>query len=861
MENLSINYFEKFNIIYLNKKIKISDIDRVLINIVDSVFKSDKKNNFVLIDDYELITIYSFVLIGIYTYYTNMIDPDNDILNMLEEGQKVCYKGEIKSFIGLCEMNNKKYIKLKGTKGLTIYIEEKDAFQLTVYNGTSSRINKVNGNTIKNNITKVFIDRLFDCGINNLNGCINDSSLMVFNRKEKILKIIENINIEFDNEIIPLAELIPIGYWSSDENCIMIRNRRKEDILFNITCGMNNVRDLIFNDENIKNVFIFGDKTCEAYFETELRELIMDYNIEKLVIFGGENVENIKNFLESDNEFELYAITRDYILENINLTSKANLIDIQKKTLELFENKVDKSIYIKYVKENESFDICIKQILLLTKELCKYSDKDDIIIQFIRLSYHLSNLIEGTIIPLRYCLENKEDILKKIFIMSDIKDEFDATRVEYDLMDKIIFQLNKVTGIILNNNAKFDLIKHIVKSSNDRYTILVKNDFEIDVFQRFLIAQRINNLNVNKFNRKVKIESFENIIIPFYQDMYNVFNDSKFKDVTLVCCRREYQRYRKIEKEYMNLLNNIHEKNNLVSVDYTVNTTLNDDFDIKEELDSEEGLGSIEDNITNTINMNFIKLIENEIAYNTNHNNGVSKYLAKKLILFKDNNYAFLSENYEVNIIDRAKNDIVIKDINDIEIGDEIIFVVNNNGGTNIVKETILKLLNEEEFSNKYKKYFSNNAFWKDVLRNYMRVNEFTFNDIAEKFKVYGQTIHPLTISNWINGNIVGPRDTKFLLNIAEITNDKKLKENIDEIIISCKQVRSIQSKVSRAIAKIIINSIVTNDFKEDSIGEYVNSLIKDIDDYAYIGEVSHIKNINQEISGQYINRLSERNE
>ncbi len=292
-----------------------------------------------------------------------------------------------------------------------------------------------------------------------------------------------------------------------------------------------------------------------------------------------------------------------------------------------------------------------------------------------------------------------------------------------------------------------------------------------------------------------------------------------------------------------------------------MNTTLNDDFDIKEELDSEEGLGSIEDNITNTINMNFIKLIENEIAYNTNHNNGVSKYLAKKLILFKDNNYAFLSENYEVNIIDRAKNDIVIKDINDIEIGDEIIFVVNNNGGTNIVKETILKLLNEEEFSNKYKKYFSNNAFWKDVLRNYMRVNEFTFNDIAEKFKVYGQTIHPLTISNWINGNIVGPRDTKFLLNIAEITNDKKLKENIDEIIISCKQVRSIQSKVSRAIAKIIINSIVTNDFKEDSIGEYVNSLIKDIDDYAYIGEVSHIKNINQEISGQYINRLSERNE
>lgn len=413
MKNLDIKCFENFNIRYLNRNIKYDDIDKVLIDIIDKVFKSDKKNNFILIDDYELITIYSFVLIGIYTYYKNMIDPDNDILNVLEKGQKVCYKGGVQSFIGCCDMYGEKYIKLKDSKGIITYIKQEQSFQLTIYNGTSSRINKVNGNSIKNNITKLFIDKLFSCGINKLNGCINDSNLMVFNGKEKILNIIEGIDIEFDDEVIPLAELIPMGYWSSDENCIMIKNRRKEDVLFNITCGMSKVKDLIWNDEKIKNVLIFGDKACEAYFETELRELRMDYNIEKLVVFGGENVENIKYFLDSDNEFELYALTRDYILENIELDNRMSLSNVQRKILELFDNKVEKNISINYIKENESFDICIRQILLLTKELCRYSDKDDVTLQFIRLSYHLSNMIEGTIIPLRYCSENKEDILKK----------------------------------------------------------------------------------------------------------------------------------------------------------------------------------------------------------------------------------------------------------------------------------------------------------------------------------------------------------------------------------------------------------------------------------------------------------------
>ena len=142
-----------------------------------------------------------------------------------------------------------------------------------------------------------------------------------------------------------------------------------------------------------------------------------------------------------------------------------------------------------------------------------------------------------------------------------------------------------------------------------------------------------------------------------------------------------------------------------------------------------------------------------------------------------------------------------------------------------------------------------------------MKKNSLDEKDVANLFSIYGQTITAIAITNWLNGNIIGPQNSNNLNIIAEIIDDKNLKSEIDTVIISCKQVRSIQIKIRKAIAKKIIASVISNDINDNDIYKLINNAIGDFENYAYVGEVGYIKNIEKEIGVQYINRLNEGDE
>ena len=79
--------------------------------------------------------------------------------------------------------------------------------------------------------------------------------------------------------------------------------------------------------------------------------------------------------------------------------------------------------------------------------------------------------------------------------------------------------------------------------------------------------------------------------------------------------------------------------------------------------------------------------------------------------------------------------------------------------------------------------------------------------------------------------------------------------------IDACRSVRSIQIKVTKAIAKIILNSFVNTNFEEGTIESYVSRLIKDINDYTAVCKVIYTKDIEKEVGAQYINKLNEGDE
>lgn len=860
--NMILDKLKEIDIIYNNKRISLNSFDEIIFETINKIYESENKNNFMLSIDDELIAVYMLILLGIKTYYENMVDPNKNILDIISKGEKVCYRGNLYTYSGISEINKRKYIRLNGNKGLTTSILLENAFEITVYNGTASRINKSKDFSTGTNITKKFISDIYNCDVNKLSGFINSSTLLVMKGKEKLLDIIESIEIKYNDKKIPFTELFPLGYWSSEENCLIVKNRIKEDLLFNVASNMSTALDLIINDEKISNVIVIGDKTYKDSLETEIRRINLYNRIKKLILVGSwENTNSFSYFISKDNEFDNYAITKDLILSNINFYSnnefqtKSNL---QEKNYKLIQNMIDKRVIMKDVDDPLGIGTSILKTTEYLKKLCVYDESNDYILQFIKTSYHICNKLEFTIIPFIYCNSNYENINVKVERLKEICKLFDDTRVEYALMKSVLETIDEMIIKLNRNNSKFEELKKIIKASNSKITLLIKNKEEIRDIERYLMIQRINNrVKVVEYKKNIDILSFDNIIIPFYQEDINIFSSNYLKEIYVVCYEREKFKYKRDMKANKIVISEIYKNNKLECYDEYEDLELNDSNDMKEEI-----IIADDETINNIIEANWIRIITSQQGDYSNKSFSGAKSLAKKIVFFKDEKYAFLSENYMVNSVDRAKNDINIKRIEEVEHGDELIFVVDTITDKNdIVKDTIERLLEQIEFQEKYKKYFDNNLLWKDSLINYMKKNFLDEKDIANNFKIRGHNITALAIKNWLNGNIIGPQNSEHIKVIAKIVKNKTLSEKIDEVIASCKQVRSIQIQIRKAIARMIINSVVSSQSDDFNIYRYVKEAIGDLNGYAYIGDVISIKDIDQEIPIQNINRVIERNE
>ena len=860
--NMILEKLKGIDIIYKNKTISLNSFDEIIFETINKIYKNENKNNFMLSIDEELTAVYMLVLLGIKTYYENMADPNKNILDIISKNEKVCYRGNLYIYSGISEINNRKYIKLKGNKGLTTNILLENAFEITVYNGTSSRINKSNDFSPGTNITKKFIADIYNCDINKLNGFINSSTLFVMKGKEKLLDIIESIKLYYNDKKIHFTELFPLGYWSSEDNCFIVKNRIKEDLLFNVASNMSTALDLIINDERISNVVVIGDKTYKDSLETEIRRINLYNRIKKLILVGSwENTTNFNYFISKDNEFNNYAITKDLVLSNINFYSNSEFktkSNLQKKNYKLIQNMIDKRVIIKDVEDALGIGTTILKTTGYLKSLCSYGESNDYVLQFIKTSYHICNKLEFTIIPFIYCNSNYENIIVKVERLKEIWKLFDDTRVEYGLMKSVLQIIDEMLIKLKRNNSKFEELKKIINASNSKITLLIKNKDEVRDIERYLMLQRINNkVKVVEYKKNMDILSLDNIIMPFYQDDINIFSSNYLKEIYVVCYDREKYKYKRDMKINKIVISEIYKKNRLECCDEYEDLELNDSNDIKD-----ESITTDDEIINEIIETNWIRIITSQQGDYSNKSFSGAKSLAKKIVFFKDGKYAFLSENYMVNSVDRVKNDINIKRIEEVEHGDELIFVVDTITGKNdIVKDTIEKLLEHTEFKKRYKVYFDNNLLWKDSLIKYMKKNFLDEKDIANKFKIHGHNITALAIKNWINGNIIGPQNSEHIKVIAKIVKNKILSEKIDEVIASCKQVRSIQIQIRKAIARMIINSVVSSQSDDFNMYGYVKEAIGDLNSYAYTGDVILIKDIDQEIPIQNINRVIERNE
>lgn len=873
MEKVLLTYIEKLKIKYQKQTIQLKSFEKLLLKSYGNILNSSDRYVLFIGIEKELMSILLILTLSIKQYYENVGNPNNNILGIIEKGDKVVYGGKIFSYERIEERNNKEYISLIEKNNIKTLLPIGKQYLLSVYNGQANRINKVNGISQRYNITKKFISEIMDINPAQLNGVIKESTIVVFEQKDELYDLINSIEINFEEENHAITELFSFAYYTSEDNYEYFKgNRIKENPIIKFVSNINTAIDIIRDDGNVKNIVLIGEKTYKDSLETELRQAGMMDSIRKiLVIDTWESNFDFSLLVNDDEPFNVYALSKEVILENINLYDElATYIpsNLQLRNNNMIENLLNKDIHVYETENSEILNENIYNINQNLKNLFDYSDSNIKTLDFIKISYFLCNKLEYSLLPLNKCEDNQKGLIYRVDMLKEIMNLFPEQRVERNLMNNIIFEIEKIIEFLKFNNYKIETIKNKILKNN-KSLLSINNIDEIVKLEEYFRILRKSNLGIKKIDKKTEIYQNDDIIIPaFYENKYlNILNTNIVRCINIVAYRREKIRIKSLIRKNTRMLDLILKNNKLsygeeFELPRIVEHLLvkSNFIENKQSYSEEEKFNEIESEVQRVIQKNKIKLFINEDKASRGMSNSTMQ--VNKIITFEDENYSFLSDNYQANILDRSGNDIKKKGVSELSIGDEMVFTKSKlPGEEDIVKVTIKELLKNKEFNDMYGDYFKLNNLWKICLKNYMKRENLTEKDISNQLRIYGKQVTYSAIVNWLNGNIIGPQYVTDIKFIAEVVKDSSLTEKLEDVINACGQERSIQRHIRGSIAKIIINSVINNNEQNNDIYKIVKNTINDLDRYAYIGTISSIQNIHEELSSQHVNKVIERDE
>jgi len=210
------------------------------------------------------------------------------------------------------------------------------------------------------------------------------------------------------------------------------------------------------------------------------------------------------------------------------------------------------------------------------------------------------------------------------------------------------------------------------------------------------------------------------------------------------------------------------------------------------------------------------------------------------LIKFHTGDKLYVREEKTVQVLS-ASDDVVFKIAKDLEGGETLILV--NRDMRMSLNELILE--KAEEYP-KLKVLKVMVGLWVNALKEGMILKGDDEARLLEKMNAMGAGIKSkYTIKHWINGEVIGPRDQKNILRIAEIYNCGSLGENAKAIVASITQMRGLR----RIILLRAKNALVEGESKE------IEKLGIDLSDFADALEFFRITSI-EKVDGIPIERL-----
>lgn len=786
------------------------------------------------------------VMLGSIAY--NMSTND-EIIKSFRKGDLVLYKNSRYRWMGIIDCDGKKCLALekdgRGKTGNNIIYSgyESNKHLIKPYYGMSKRTDS-RGIRRGRDVREKFLAWLLEVSKQEIPSEFDISVVVVANR-ETIVDILKNTRIEYaDGEKVCLLDIIPAAYYTANgEEYSIGENPTKAEAVLKVTGKLSEARELILNKNINKTVglLVMGAEGI-AKNGSELPDLLRRKTLRFAHVMGALSEELGQEIVESYSRADVFVCTKEFLKEN------SSIIKVENALTEQLNNQVN-NILLSDLNQHIINDggWSWEEYLSLKNELYKIRQSDwKHKEEFVLSSYALINLFNLAAFSMKSLVDainrgtvsvsimSPSDRLKKLAELKNLAGNL------YDMCDSVTNALkNMYNELLCTNGKKKYLDKYLKENSGKKIVIIVPKAYYItllnEIYGNMLFWRNVRCITISKYNLH---ECYDKILIvgnlrnrKFDMLQCHALNGV---DVILYPCEENFILYQK--KKILDLTCKLNRKQGIKTNSRGQVTESNIDKVVEQEM------SDLDKYIENLSLYQFHQVMTSAVRETYGTINAEVQVVGR----FETGEQIWFSKYYSPIVYDADTGQVSEEKVDQLESGDILIFVKRNNYTSNVVDVIYDKLIEEKKLSENVVVATEMANYWKDVLRMYKEIGNYTYQEIASQMKKYGCSLQAVTIRQWLaeESHIVGPQKEETLRQIALLTGDEKLNTNLHAYYEACKLVRHQRKEILNLIGRAITDKLEGNQPQQGSIFSIVYDNVENLSETKELENIMRLENV-----------------
>ena len=687
---------------------------------------------------------------------------------------------------------------------------------------------------------------------------ISDTSTVVIMARDTANTLVNGLSFRFGNEEVRLTELVPVSYFTENEEYPYGGNPAKSEPVLKITGKVSKARELLLKRGGNKNVglIVFGDSIIRLG-NSEIPELVERQSIQYVYLCMHINSDFSEKLVSSYENASLFACTKDFLLSNsLDVKVKndyTNQLSAQVNAI------IDHEVITKELPSYLSWEEYrkFKRAMFFIKESDYESDSKD---SFVMQAFSLMNLFKTAL----FSMKALESFIDSREIDTVEKPEARLAKIEdcansfpeylHEAAMTVIETLETAYLLLVDHSAKEDTMREIISQNFGKsiaivlpkayYATVVKSSMD-DIAREN--SCDITLVTANRFNG----DSLYDIIIVSGNVTGARFDALRCQSAQCVfALLYDFEKY-----QFKSRIRKSVQTEHLFNQRSTI--YIEDEYE-EQLLDPEESevdeVEAIDADLTNYIGATYLNTVHNN-SYSPGAHKSVADIVA--VAKFDTDEVAFFTKNYKAYVLDDAERSVKEVDVTNLSDGDIIVFTRSNSTTRDIVENLLSDMMKNKLVSAEVEDAYYKAGWWKSVLTKYLKHAGCSAKTLADTMIENGVSVQEATIRTWLDddAHTVRPRKLDSIQQIALIAGDEDLFDNAESCYAAGGVIYKVRRKILKAIGQAILGEITGENDNSDPIMRAVServgnaAVVLQIETITFVNDTVPLNTINRPIS------------